>query len=140
MFRWLPAGEGSDRDRVLKGYRARLDALAASGEDEQLRVGKALSLIWHDFERESGGLDAYAAAARAVQKDLIVRLVNYEASCREEDNLSEAIAAELLSYLLAMIAAKDADGERTMSRPIEELAKIGDPQIRFRRIPPQASQ
>jgi hypothetical protein len=133
MFRWLPEGEGSDRDRVLGGFRARLDALAASGEDEQLRVGKALSLIWHDFEREAGGLDAYASSSRAKQKDLIVRLVNYEVACREEGNLAESAGAELLSYLLAMIAAKDAEGERAMARQIEELAKIGDPSIRFRR-------
>jgi hypothetical protein len=133
MFKWLPEGEGSDRDRALQGFRSRLDEIAASGEDAQLKVGKALSLIWHDFEREAGGLDAYATYDRPRQRDLLVKLVSYEAASREDGNVAESMAAELLSYLLAMIASHDADGERTIARPLEELAKIGDPSVRFRR-------
>ncbi len=133
MFKWLPEGEGSDRDRAVRGFRARLDEIAASGEDMQVRVGKALSLIWRDFEKRTHSLDVFAAADHELQKELVVRLVKYGLVSRDDGNEPESIAAELLSYLLAMIAADDEEGEKLMSRPIEELTRVGDPSIHFRR-------
>ena len=79
---------------------------------------------------EIGDLDGYAAAPRDTQKKLLVNLIDYELECRDKDNEAEAVAAELLSYLLAMVAAHDKEGEEMMAGPIEELARIGNPKSR----------
>jgi len=131
MYRWLPDGKGSDRDKVLGEFRKRLDEIAKGGEPMQLEVGVALALIWGDFVREAGNLSDYAAAPRDTQKQLLVKLINYEFDTRDDGNKAESIAAELLTYLLAMVATKDAAAERELARPIEQLARIGDPGIRF---------
>ncbi len=131
MYRWLPEGEGSDRDRVVEGFRKRMDEVANGGEDKQLKLGVALSLIWRDFVRQTGGLSAYAKEHHDKQKMLLVKLVKYEFSSRDEGHEAESIAAELLSYLIAMVAAHDDEGMEMMVRPIEQLARIGDPGIRL---------
>ncbi|MGI9415326.1 MAG: hypothetical protein ACR2PM_16750 [Hyphomicrobiales bacterium] len=133
MFRWLEGNGGSDREKVLEGFRRRFERLEGATDDERRKVGVALALIWRDLLTETGSLNGYAEATRKRQKDLLVRLVKYEITCREAGNQAESLAAELLSYLLAMIAAGDDEGERIMSAPIQDLARLGDPDIAIAR-------
>lgn len=130
MHRWLEGKEGStDREKIVSGFQKRIWEAAKGPEEDYRKLGVALSLIWRDFAAEAGSLEAYATADRKTQKRLLVELIDYELSCREEGNKAESIGAELLSYLLAMVAARDRDGEEMMTGPIEELARIGDPGI-----------
>ena len=140
MFRWLEGGGGSDRDKIVDvdGFRKRSGWLESASTEERKKVGVALALTWRDLMSETGSLNGYAEATRKRQKDLLVRLVKYEITCREAGNKPEAIAAELLSYLLAMIAAGDEEGETMMSVPIENLARFGDPDISIARDPAQS--
>lgn len=137
MFRWLEGGGGSDRDKIIDGFRKRSERLEGASSEERRKVGVALALTWRDLMSETGSLNGYAEATRKRQKDLLVRLVKYEITCREAGNKPEAIAAELLSYLLAMIAAGDEEGETMMSVPIENLARFGDPDVSIARDPAQ---
>ncbi len=130
MHRWLEGKEGAtERDKIVSGFQTRIWEAAKGPEQDYNKLGVALSLIWRDFAAEAISLDDYAAADRKKQKKLLVELIDYELSCREEGNKAESVGAELLSYLLAMVAARDKDGEEMMVGPIEELARIGDPDI-----------
>ncbi len=130
MHRWLEGKEGAtERDKIVSGFQTRIWEAAKGPEAEYKKLGVALSLIWRDFIAEAVSLQDYATADRKKQKKLLVELIDYELSCREEGNTAESVGAELLSYLLAMVAANDKDGEEMMAGPIEELARIGDPDI-----------
>jgi hypothetical protein len=130
MQRWLEGKQGAtERDKIVSGFQTRIWQAAKGSEEEYKKLGVALSLIWRDFIAEAGSLQDYAAADRDTQKKLLVELIDYELSCREEGNQAESVGAELLSYLIAMVAAHDKDGEEMMAGPIEELARIGDPGI-----------
>ncbi len=133
MHRWLEGKGGNDREKVVAGFQKRLWEAAKASQEDYGKLGVALSLIWRDFAAEAGTLDDYAAAPRDKQKKLLVNLIDYELSCRDKGNRAEAVGAELLSYLLAMVAAHDRDGEDMMAGPIEELARIGDPDIAIAR-------
>ena len=139
MHRWLEGKEGAtDREKIISGFQTRIWEAAKGSEEQYKKLGVALSLIWRDFIAEAGSIDAYAAADRDTQKKLLVDLIDYELSCREEGNKAESVGAELLSYLIAMIAAHDEEGEAMMAGPIEELARIGDPNIVISRKPTPA--
>ena len=130
MHRWLEGKEGAtERDKIVSGFQTRIWEAAKGSEEDYKKLGIALSLIWRDFTAEVKSLDDYAATDRKQQKKLLVELIDYELSCREEGNKAESVGAELLSYLLAMVAAHDKEGEAMMVGPIEELARIGDPDI-----------
>lgn len=129
MHRWLQGKEGSDREKVVAGFQKRIWESAKASDEDYGKLGLALSLIWRDLVAEIGDLDGYAAAPRDEQKKLLVNLIDYELECRDNGNKAEGVAAELLSYLLAMVAAHDKEGEEMMAGPIEELARIGDPDI-----------
>lgn len=139
MHRWLEGKGGSDREKVVAGFQKRLWEMAKAGDRDYNKLGVALSLIWRDLAAEVGSLQGYADAPRETQKKLLVRLIDYELSCREKGNTAESVGAELLSYLLAMVAAHDADGEDMMAGPLEELARIGDPQAVIVRPSAQAA-
>ena len=130
MQRWLEGKEGAtERDKIVSGFQTRIWEAAKGPEEDYTKLGVALALIWRDFIAEAISLQDYAAADRKKQKKLLVELIDYELSCREEGNKAESVGAELLSYLLAMVAAHDKDGEEMMVGPIEELARIGEPDI-----------
>lgn len=130
MQRWLEGKEGAtERDKIVSGFQTRIWEAAKGPEEDYNKLGVALALIWRDFIAEAISLQDYAVADRKKQKKLLVELIDYELSCREEGNKAESVGAELLSYLLAMVAAHDKDGEEMMVGPIEELARIGDPDI-----------
>ena len=135
MQHWLEGKEGAtEREKIVSGFQRRIWEAAKGSEEDYRKLGIALSLIWRDFAAEAVNLENYAAADRKTQKRLLVELIDYELSCREEGNMAESVGAELLSYLLAMVAAKDRDGEEMMSGPIEELARLGDPDIVISRV------
>ncbi len=127
MFRWLPESSLSDHGKVVTSFWNRIAVLDHAGDDARRSISIALVLSWRDLVKHAGSLDGFRAMPRNEQKELLIRLIEYEARCRKEGREAEGIAAELLSYFIAMVAAGDRDEEQRMAPPVVELAQLTQP-------------
>jgi len=123
MFRWLPESSLSDHGKVVTSFWNRIAELDHVGDDVRRAVSVALVRIWRYFLGHAGSLDGFRAMTHDNKKQLLVRLIEYEALHLEEGPEVEGIAAELLSYFIAMVAAGDAEEEQRMTPPLVELAR-----------------
>jgi hypothetical protein len=105
MFRWLPESSLSDHGKVVTSFWYRIAELDHAGDDVRRAVSVALVRIWRFFLGHAGSLDGFRAMAH------------------EEGPEAEGIAAELLSYFIAMVAAGDGEEEQRMTPPLVELAR-----------------
>ena len=126
MFRWLKAGEGSYHDRVLAAFRDRRDEVAGRSSNRRLRLAALLIEVHDDLARRTGSISGFAHLPRDEQKELIVRLVNHEAAAAEAGDPEEAAAAELMSYYLAALAARDAAALAEIAAGLHDLTRLVD--------------
>ena len=123
MFRWLPESSLSDHGKVVTSFWNRIAELDHAGGDARRAVSVAVVRIWRYFVGHAGSLDGFRAMTHDNQKQLLVKLIDYEARCLKDGPEAEGIAAELLSYFIAMVAAGDGEEEQRMTPPLVELAR-----------------
>ena len=131
MFNWLPEGESPRREKVVDAFQSRIDKVQELSEPDCAIVADNVVRLWAVVIKTVGSVEKFAESSHEDRKHRVVQLVNFEAERLEEKNFAEAWAAELLSYYLAVVAAKDASDEPVLREALEQLGTKADPEFRL---------
>jgi hypothetical protein len=131
MFNWLPERDTSQRKKVVLSFQARIAKVRELSPADRALVARDIVRLWGVIIKTVGSMEEFAASSHEERKHRVVQMVNFEAERLEEENYFEAWAAELLSYYLAVVAARDDEDEPLLRTALEDLAKQAAPDFRM---------